>query len=182
VVPYFELHEIPIGGGRSIAAFGTLVAVGIFAGAWFVERRARLTGLPEREIPGAILSAVVPGVLLAHLVALMPELGTGVRTSPRVLVEFWNGMSSFGGLLGAFLGLSVFYWRSGRAWLPTADVLVQGFVGDFLRQTDLPAPTLGILVSPSDSTGVLFWRASASRSRREVGLERRGRAIRVGRN
>jgi phosphatidylglycerol---prolipoprotein diacylglyceryl transferase len=125
VIPYFELREVPIGGGRSVAVFGTLVAAGIFAGAWFAERRARLTGIPPGEVAGAILSAVVPGVLVAHLVAVLPR---GVRWSPGVLLEFWNGMSSFGGLAGAFLGLSVYYWRARRSWLPMADVLVQALV------------------------------------------------------
>jgi phosphatidylglycerol---prolipoprotein diacylglyceryl transferase len=127
VIPYFELREIPIGGGRSVAVFGTLVALGIFAGAWFAERRARVAGVPLREIHGAILSAVVPGVLLAHLVALVPHAGA-VRWSPWVVLEFWNGMSSFGGLAGAFLGLSVYYWRARGSWLPAADVLVQALV------------------------------------------------------
>ena len=128
MIPYFELREIPIGGGRSIAVFGTLVALGILAGAWFAERRARLTDIPQTEIPGAILSAVVPGLILAHLVALLPQMGGSGRWSPKVLLEFWNGMSSFGGVAGAFLGLSFYYWRTRRSWLPTADALAQGLV------------------------------------------------------
>jgi phosphatidylglycerol:prolipoprotein diacylglycerol transferase len=126
MIPYFELREIPIGGGRSLAAFGTLVALGIFAGAWFAERGARRMGIPEREIPGAILSAVVPGLVLAHLVALLPA-GIG-HWGPRTLLEFWNGMSSFGGFAGALLGLSFYYGLSRRSWLPTADLLAQALV------------------------------------------------------
>jgi phosphatidylglycerol:prolipoprotein diacylglycerol transferase len=124
VIPYFELREIPIGGGRSVAAFGTLVALGIFAGAWFAERRGRVVGVPAGEIPGAVLSAVVPGLALAHFVALPPQ----GDWSPRTILQFWNGMSSFGGLLGAFLGLAVYYRRTRRSWLPTADVLVEALV------------------------------------------------------
>ena len=124
VIPFFELREIPIGGGRSVAAFGTLVALGIFAGAWFAERRGRVAGVPAGEIPGAVLSAVVPGLALAHLVALLPE----DQWTTRMVLEFWNGMSSFGGVLGAFLGLAVYYRRTGRSWLPTADVLVEALV------------------------------------------------------
>lgn len=124
VIPYFELREIPIGGGRSLAAFGTLVALGIFAGAWFAERRGRVVGVPAGEIPGAVLSAVVPGLALAHFVALLPQ----GDWSPRAILQFWNGMSSFGGLLGAFLGLAVYYRRTRRSWLPTADVLVEALV------------------------------------------------------
>jgi phosphatidylglycerol---prolipoprotein diacylglyceryl transferase len=124
VIPYFELREIPIGGGRSIAAFGTLVALGIFAGAWFAERRGRAVGVPAGEIPGAILSAVVPGLAVAHFVALPAE----EAWTPRMVLAFWNGMSSFGGLLGAFAGLTIYYWRTRRSWLPTADVLVEALV------------------------------------------------------
>jgi phosphatidylglycerol:prolipoprotein diacylglycerol transferase len=128
VIPYCELREIPIGGGRSIAVFGTLVALGILAGAWFAERRARLTGTPEAEIMSAILSAVVPGLIVAHLVAVLPPMGGTIAWSPRLLLQFWNGMSSFGGVAGAFVGLSVYYRRTGRSWLPTADALAQGLV------------------------------------------------------
>jgi len=80
--------------------------------------------VPAGEIPGAVLSAVVPGLALAHLVALLPE----EHWTPRMALQFWNGMSSFGGLLGAFLGLTVYYRRTGRSWLPTADVLVEALV------------------------------------------------------
>ena len=127
MIPYFALREIPIGGGRSIAAFGTLVALGIFAGAWYADRHARRMGVPERELPGAILSAVVPGLVLAHLVALL-QGGTIGDWSPRALLEFWNGMSSFGGFAGALLGLTVYYGRTRRSWLPTVDILAQALV------------------------------------------------------
>src|SRR5262245_44754067 len=114
VIPYFELREIPIGGGRSVAAFGTLVALGILAGAWFAERRARVVGVPPQEIPAAILSAVVPGLLVAHLVALLPQVGGTLAWSPQIVLEFWNGMSPFGGFAGALLGLTAFSWWRGR--------------------------------------------------------------------
>jgi len=126
MIPYFALREIPIGGGRSIAAFGTLVALGIFAGAWYADRHARRMGVPERELPGAILSAVVPGLVLAHLVALL-QAGNS-NWSLQTLLEFWNGMSSFGGFAGALLGLTLYYGRTRRPWLPMADLLAQALV------------------------------------------------------
>jgi len=126
MIPYFALREIPIGGGHSIAGFGTLVALGIFAGAWYADRHARRMGVPEREVPGAILSAVVPGLVLAHLVALL-QSGSS-NWSPRTLLEFWNGMSSFGGFAGALLGLTLYYGRTRRPWLPMADLLAQALV------------------------------------------------------
>src|SRR5262249_11202771 len=44
------------------------------------------------------------------------------------VLEFWNGMSSFGGFAGALLGFCLYYWRSRRSLLPMADVLVQALV------------------------------------------------------
>src|SRR5262249_58622119 len=123
-IPYFELREIPIGGGRSVAAFGTLVALGVLGGGWFAERRARVVGVPPQEIPAAILSAVVPGLLVAHLVALLPQVGGTLAWSPRIVLEFWNGMSSFGGFAGGILGLNGYYWRDPRPRAPPRDVLV----------------------------------------------------------
>jgi len=128
VIPYFELREVPLGGGWSLAVFGTLVALGVAVGAWFAERRARAVGIPPDEVPGAIVSAVIPGLLVAHLVALVPVVRGGEPLTPRLVLEFWNGMSSFGGLVGAFLGLAVYYQGTGRPWLRTADVLVQALV------------------------------------------------------
>jgi phosphatidylglycerol:prolipoprotein diacylglycerol transferase len=125
MIPYFALREIALPGGQSVAVFGGLVMLGIVVGAWFADRRARAAGITPQEIAGAILSAVGPGLLVAHLVAVLPYED---RQSPLVLLQFWNGMSSFGGLAGAFLGLSVYYARTRRSWLPTADVLAQALV------------------------------------------------------
>jgi phosphatidylglycerol:prolipoprotein diacylglycerol transferase len=127
VVPYFELREIPIAGERSLAVFGTLVAIGVFAGVWFAERRARVMGIQQQELHGAIASALVPGLLLAHALALFPLAGS-VEWSPRVVLEFWNGMSSFGGFIGALLGLAFYYRHSRRSWLAAADLLMQALV------------------------------------------------------
>ena len=75
MIPYFELTLIPLPGGTALAAFGTLVALGVFAGVLFAEARARATGVPASAIHAAIAWAVVPGFLLAHVVALLPRLG-----------------------------------------------------------------------------------------------------------
>ena len=128
MIPYFELRAIPLPGGRSLAVFGALVVTGVFAGVLFAESRARAVGIPERRIHQAIAWALVPGFLAAHALALLPFVGRPVTWSPRLLLEFWNGMSSFGGLAGALLGLAFHYRRERASWLPVADVLAQALV------------------------------------------------------
>lgn len=127
MIPYFELRTLPIAGGQSLAVFGTLVALGVFAGVLFAESRARIVGIPARKLHEAIAWVLVPGFALAHLVALMPHVHHP-DWNPRILSQFWNGMSSFGGFLGAFLGLAFHYRRTRASWLPLAEVLVQALV------------------------------------------------------
>jgi len=127
VLPFFELREIPIGGGRSVAAFGVLVVLGVVTGMRFAQARARRLGVPEQEINAAVAWALVAGFLGSHLVVLATEpqaFAPGLRSLPA----FWNGMSSFGGFFGALVGLAIHFRRRGRHWLVEADILVQALV------------------------------------------------------
>jgi phosphatidylglycerol:prolipoprotein diacylglycerol transferase len=128
VIPYFELREITLPGGIPIASFGTLVALGVFAGVLFAESRARALGLPAATLHGAIGWVLVPGFALAHLVALLPHLARGDDLSLGVLLQFWNGMSSFGGIAGALLGLWLCFRRDPGGLLAVVEILAPAFV------------------------------------------------------
>lgn len=127
MIPYFELREIPIGGGRSVAAFGILVVVGIMLGIRFAQSRARTLGVPESEINVAMAWALVSGFLGSHVVVLLTEPGATAH-GLRSLLTFWNGMSSFGGFFGALVGLTLYFRRRRRHWLVEADILMQALV------------------------------------------------------
>jgi phosphatidylglycerol:prolipoprotein diacylglycerol transferase len=126
VLPYFELHEIPIGDGRSVAAFGVLVALGVACGILFAQRRARVLGISESGINVAMAWALVSGFAGSHLVVLATEPDAFAHGAWSVL-EFWSGMSSFGGFFGALVGLAIHFRRRGD-WRVEADVLVQALV------------------------------------------------------
>lgn len=127
MLPYFELREIPLGGGRSVAAFGVLVVLGVAAGIRTAHVRARALGVPEHEINVAMAWALVAGLLGSHLFVLATE-EHAAGLGPARLVEFWSGMSAFGGFFGAFLGLVVHFRRRRRPWLLEADILVEALV------------------------------------------------------
>jgi phosphatidylglycerol:prolipoprotein diacylglycerol transferase len=127
MIPYFELREIPIGGGWSVAAFGVLVVVGVGAGIRFAHARARALGVPEDDINVAMACALIVGFLGSHLTVLSTEPGA-TEHGLRSLVEFWHGMSAFGGFFGALVGLAVYFRLRRRGWLVEADILVQALV------------------------------------------------------
>lgn len=129
MIPYFELRAIPLGAGLSIHAFGTLVLAGVLAGAGFAHWRAARTGIPHAEIANAIRWAVGVGFVVSHLVEVLvyqPQLLE--EHGPLVLLQFWNGLSSFGGFFGAVLGLAIYFGRRSGSWLPHAEILLQSLV------------------------------------------------------
>lgn len=128
MLPYFELQTIELPGGIEIAVFGALVAIGVFAGVWFAERRARAVGLPARTLHEALGWALVPGFALAHLVALAPHASELGEIGVAIWFQFWNGMSSFGGFAGALLGLWLRFRREPRVLLTVAEVIAPALV------------------------------------------------------
>ena len=109
------------------AAFGVLVAAGVAAGIVFAQVRARKLGVADGEINAAMAWALIAGFLGSHLVVLLTEPDAFAH-GPRSLVEFWHGMSAFGGFFGALVGLAVYFARRRRGWLVEADILVQALV------------------------------------------------------
>lgn len=128
MLPYFELRVIELPGGIQLAVFGTLVALGVFTGVLFAERRARAVGLRARTLHEAIGWALLPGFALAHLVALLPHIGQPGDRDALVVLQFWNGMSSFGGIAGALLGLWLRFRREPATMLSIVEVLAPAFV------------------------------------------------------
>lgn len=131
MLPYFELRSVSLPGGLPLAVFGSLVALGVFAGVLFAEHRARAIGLPARTLYGAIAWALLPGFVVAHLVALWPYLGSG-RLGLAEWLRVWNGMSSFGGFGGALLGLWLRFRREPGTLLTVAEVLAPALVVGWL--------------------------------------------------
>jgi phosphatidylglycerol:prolipoprotein diacylglycerol transferase len=128
MIPYFEVREIPIGDGHSLAVFGLLVCLGVAVGVVFAQSRARALGMPDSDFTAMVAWALIPGFLLSHVVAI----GFYQVPTERGLLDwlqFWNGMSSFGGFVGALLGLVVYFGLlRRRTWLSIADVAIQGLV------------------------------------------------------
>jgi phosphatidylglycerol:prolipoprotein diacylglycerol transferase len=128
VIPYFEALEIPLWGGRNAAAFGTLVATGILVGVAWAYHRAKVLGIPRDNISEAIVWALCAGFLGSHLAAIAFDPQPLGSRGLGFYLQFWNGMSSFGGFFGALFGLWIHFRRSGRPWLVEAEISLQGLV------------------------------------------------------
>lgn len=109
MIPYLpppELHLGPI----TIQAFGLLSALGVFVGVRVASRAAAARGLDGRVLLDFSIWAVVAGILFGHLVHLVAYHPEELR-DPRRVLQFWEGLSSYGGLLGGALAAAVWFRR-----------------------------------------------------------------------
>lgn len=128
VIPYLHLPALELPFGQKIDVFGLLSAIGVLVGALLAERQAR------RYWPGDVepLRGVVPWLVglglvgghFMHVFAYHPELLR--RDDPWLLFRVWDGLSSTGGVLGALVGLFVYFRRLGRPVGPYLDALALG--------------------------------------------------------
>lgn len=120
MIPYFQIPPLHIVGSYALQPFGTLVVTGILLGAWMAQRRAREHGIERSEMSNTVFSAVAPGLLGARVFDYL-FYGTGPLLS--------LGLSSYGGFLGALIGMTVYFtWFNRKAWLEYADIIVQSLV------------------------------------------------------
>lgn len=128
MIPYFELPALHLPFGQKIDVFGVLSTLGVVVGALVAERAAR------RYWPGHVepLRGVVPWLVglglvgghAMHVFAYHPELLDA--RDPWVVFRVWDGLSSTGGVLGALVGLFVYFRRLGKPVSPYLDALALG--------------------------------------------------------
>lgn len=125
MIPNLQIPPIPLF-GLQIYPFGILVATGIYLGTLLAARRARQTGLDERVMYDAGLISVLVGFFVSHFVHLAAYHPDELLEAPWKIFQFWAGISSYGGFLGA--GVAIWFYARWKKlqFLPYADALMFG--------------------------------------------------------
>ena len=100
LIPYIELPD-----SRFIHPFGILVATGVLIGTALTMRRARSIGYDVAKLNSFITWMLVAGFLGGHILDEIFYHWDEVVADPLVLVKLWQGLSSFGGFVGALTGI-----------------------------------------------------------------------------
>jgi len=137
LIPYIDgaRYEIPIPfldfinphHPPSIKPFGTLVAIGVYVGSLLTLKRARERRLDEKVFNDFIFWVVSTGFVLSHMLDAVFYHPKRVMADPVYLVRIWDGLSSYGGFIGAVVG--AFAWRlyRRRPILEYVDITVSSF-------------------------------------------------------
>jgi len=138
LIPYIQIPEfvlIPAGtfGGTfppaplSLKPFGSLVAVGVYIASWLAIRHAKRRGLDPQVLISFMIWVGGAGFVGGHVFDTLFYFPERVMADPLSLIRVWEGLSSFGGFLGATIGLMLWKWRFKLAALPYADVVASTF-------------------------------------------------------
>jgi len=131
VIPYFDGHLFDIPrifglGPLPIHMFGVLVAIGVIIGDRIVVREGARRGLDAKDVKFLNARIVIWGFIVAHWVSVIFYFPERIKQSPWILINFWAGLSSFGGFLGALLAF-IYYTRKEKIpALPYADAVALG--------------------------------------------------------
>lgn len=107
MIPYFQSPTLDLGPVR-IELFGVFSALGIYLTTSVGLKRAVQRGLQTKILADYAFWGVVSGVVVGHLVHLFayhPE----ELAKPYQIFKLWDGLSSFGGLLGGVLAAVVLF-------------------------------------------------------------------------
>ncbi|MBN1337109.1 MAG: prolipoprotein diacylglyceryl transferase [Deltaproteobacteria bacterium] len=127
MIPYYRIPVIDLG-PIPIDPWAAFVCVGFVVGMEVARARGRRLGLDVRDVVDGVVFTVGFGFLVGHLVHVLAYHPEQLREQgPIVLLKLWAGFSSFGGFLGALLGVVLFYrvLRKRPFW-PHADVIMYG--------------------------------------------------------
>lgn len=107
MLPYFEQPRLHLG-PLTIHAFGALVATGVLVGTEVLKRRARKESLDMLLAVRMVTWVLVGGFIGAHLVDRLVYFPRQTLADPISIFKIWEGLSSFGGFLGAVTGTVLF--------------------------------------------------------------------------
>lgn len=142
LIPFIEAPELPLSFLKyipvvnqyinpahppSIKPFGTLVALGVYIGSVVAMRHARERRLSEAKMNEFIFWVVASGFVGAHVLDAIFYHPASIAKDPLYVVKLWEGLSSYGGFIGAVVGAIA--WRSSRREpiLPYVEVVNSAF-------------------------------------------------------
>ena len=106
MIPYVNPQSLKIG---PIEPFGIFVALGIFLAARLLVKQATKQGLDPNPLHDYAPWGVGTGVVVGHLVHLLFYHPEEMSKSPFQIFKVWDGLSSFGGLLGGIIAAIIFF-------------------------------------------------------------------------
>jgi phosphatidylglycerol:prolipoprotein diacylglycerol transferase len=142
LIPYVTIPELPLSfllhipvlgdlfdraHPPSIKPFGTLVALGVYIGSIVATRHAKERGLSLKKMNEFIFWVVGLGFVGGHVLDAIFYHPDHVAKNPLYLFTLWEGLSSYGGFIGALLGALAYRHYKKRKILSYCEAVCSAF-------------------------------------------------------
>jgi phosphatidylglycerol:prolipoprotein diacylglycerol transferase len=137
LIPYLQIPDLTLIPEHALGAFparpialkpfGTLVALGLYAGSSTALNQARRLGVSERAMVSFLTWIVVLSFFFGHVLDTLSYYPEQALRDPWSLLRLWEGLSSFGGFTGCLLGGVAWRFWHKTPILPYADVVASCF-------------------------------------------------------
>lgn len=104
MVPYIHVPDLHIG-PLPLHPFGILVATGVLVGTSITARRAKNLGYDVLQLNSFVTWMLVSAFVLSHILDQLFYHWDEVVRRPWSVIMLWEGLSSFGGFVGAVVGI-----------------------------------------------------------------------------
>lgn len=128
-IPWFKLEPWYIG-PLPIQPFGILVAIGVLLGAKMSEVWGKKNGVAPHAVSDMVAHVVLLGFVLGYFLNAAfyhPERYVEIWNDPSQLFKKYLGLSSYGGFIGAILGLLIWKKRRGLSLIAVGEAACFGF-------------------------------------------------------
>lgn len=127
MIPYYAPPALHLG-PLTLEVFGLFVAAGVLLAARVLVRESRRDGLDPRPLEDYAPWGVGVGVVMGHWVHLFAYHPEELQKSAFQIFKVWDGLSSYGGLLGGILAAAVFFRVRKLSFRAYADVFAVAVV------------------------------------------------------
>jgi len=130
-MPYLYVPPVNVG-PLTIHAFGVIAALAVLLGIKATRHRAA-----ELHLDVHIIDQLMPWLVLgvfagAHLISILFYFPYKIVEDPFIFLRFWDGLSSFGGILGGLVVAFIFLRRMGVKMKHYSQALLFGAVVSLL--------------------------------------------------
>lgn len=104
-----ELFEVF---GFQVRSYGLIIAVGLMFAVWLASRRAPRHGVKSESLFDVLIWALIPGILGARIVYIALHWEFYSNNSEELWTFQFSGLTSFGGIGFALIGILLWTWRA----------------------------------------------------------------------